>query len=108
MTCSDLDQALQAVTNNVYTPSAPPGVTEYITWAVYSYNLICGDDECVIRIPRVQIDAYTQAADAADAGGFFDRVLTALDGLDLAYAVQATGYDPDAASMRLIIQCDVA
>lgn len=108
MTCSDLDRKLLTVTDDVYTPSAPPGVTEYITWAVYSYTLIRGDDAVQIRIPRVQIDAYTQAADASDDGGFFDRVMTALDELGLAYSVQDTGYDNDAAAMRLIIQCDVA
>lgn len=108
MTCSDLDRQLLTVTADVYSPSAPAGLTEYITWAIYRYSLIRGDDAAQIRVPRVQIDAYTQAADAAEDGGFFDSVMTALDALGLAYSVQDTGYDNDAAAMRLIIQCDVA
>ena len=108
MTCSDLETSLKTATADVYNLAAPEGLTKYIVWAVYGYNLVYGDDAAVIRIPRVQIDAYCQDADAADDGGFFAQVLDILDGLQLAYSVQDTGYDPDAASMRLIIQCDVA
>jgi len=108
MTCTELETALKTVTAEVYNLAAPAGLTEYIVWAVYGYTLVIGDDAVQVRIPRVQVDAYTQAADAADDGGFFDQVMGVLDGLGLVYTVEDTGYDPDAATMRLIIQTDVA
>jgi hypothetical protein len=108
MTCSELETALKTATPEVYNLAAPAGLTEYVVWAVYGYTLIGGDDAVQVRIPRVQIDAYTQAEDAGDEGGLFARVMDVLDGLGLVYTVEDTGYDPDALAMRLIIQCDVA
>lgn len=108
MTTTDLSNKLKTVTANTFEDAAPPGLTEYIVWAVYGYSIIVGDDSAQVRIPRVQIDAYTQAADPRGTGGFFEQVMTALDELMIVYTVEDTGWDPDAAAMRLILQCDVA
>lgn len=107
MTCSELEAALKELTPYVYENAAPPDVTEYIVWAVYGYAAIVGDDGVQIRIPRVQIDAYSQGSGAELEGGFFDTLMDALDALPLAYSVEDVGYDHDAAAMRLILQCDV-
>ena len=96
------------MTSKTYHLEAPPGETEYIVW--HEYLLICvdGDDASQIRIPRVQIDAYSQTDGPLDSHTFFGALLDALDGLQLPYAMQDYGWDHDAAALRLIIQCDVA
>ena len=73
MTTTDLSNKLKTVTANTFEDAAPPGLTEYIVWAVYGYSIIVGDDSAQVRIPRVQIDAYTQAADPRGTGGFFEH-----------------------------------
>lgn len=108
MTCSNLDAALKTVTADTYHLAAPAGLTEYIVWAEYSLTPVRGDDRAQMHIPRVQIDAYTQDDTPVEGNSFFQAVLGVLDALELCYGVQECGYDPDAASMRLIIQCDVA
>ena len=108
MTCSQLETALKTATADVYHLAAPEGLTEYVVWAEYNLTQIRGDDRAQIQIPRVQIDAYTQDDTPIEANSFFQAVLGVLDAMELCYGVQECGYDPDAASMRLIIQCDVA
>ena len=108
MTCSDLETALKAKIENVYRLTAPAAVTEYVVWHEYVMNAARGDDRAQIRIPRVQIDAYTQNGTALDENPYFQAVLSVMDELELCYAIQDVGYDDASASMRLIIQCDVA
>ena len=115
MTCTQLETALKAAletardkTGVVFHLLAPAGVTEYLVWAEYNLTEVRGDDRCQVQIPRVQIDAYTQDDTPVESNTFFQAVLGVLDALELCYGVQECGYDPDAASVRLIIQCDVA
>lgn len=69
---------------------------------------VTGDDEVQVRIPRVQIDAYSQTDGPLDGHSFFGAVMGVLDGLKLPWAMQDYGWDHDAAALRLIIQVDVA
>ena len=106
MTCSELDAALRELADNVYKDAAPPGVYEYVVWAVSGYRTVLGDDGVQMRIPKVQIDLYSQADTADIEGGFFDTLLEGLDELGLVYSVQDVGFDHDAAAMRCIIQLE--
>lgn len=108
MTCSALELSLKTVTSDVYHLGAPQGLTEYIVWEEYNFTPILGDNRVQLLIPRVQIDAYTQDDTPVESNTFLQAVLGVLDALELCYSMQECGYDPDAASMRLIIQCDVA
>lgn len=110
MTCSALESALKTVCPDTYRDAAPPGLAEYIVWAVYRYDTVYGDNGASFRVPRVQIDAYTQNTEAGADGmnSFFERVFQALDEIGLSYEVHDTGYDPDAAAQRLILQASVA
>ena len=108
MTCSDLERALKAAVDPVYHLAAPPGITEYVVWHEYGLDNVRGDDRAQIRVPRVQIDAYTQDDTPLEGNPLFQAVLDVLDELELCYAVQDVGYDHDAAAMRMIVQCDVA
>ena len=109
MNCSDLDAALKAVCVRTYHLGAPERLTEYeyIVWREYDVGTIYGDDISVVRIPRVQIDAFSQDDTPLDEHPFFGAVMDALDELELAYSVESYDYDDDAALMRLIIQTDV-
>lgn len=108
MTCSDLETALKAKIENIYHLTAPAAVTEYVVWHEYGMDIVRGDNRAQILIPRVQIDAYTQNGTALDENPYFQAVLSVMDELELCYAIQDVGYDDASASMRLIIQCDVA
>ncbi len=107
MTFCDLETAMRAVCPSVSRDAAPAGERDYIVLSTYGLGGYHGDNRAELRVPRFQIDAYSQDAAATDPDGWFLPVLEALDELGLPYAVQDIGYDPDSASMRCIVQGDL-
>jgi len=107
MTFSTLLSALRAAGFNVYEDMTPAGQTSYITVSLYGLRRYFGDGVGQLRVWRCQLDCWCQSAAAYDDGGFYVSILDTLDGFDLAYSVAETGYDDEAKSYRMIIQCEV-
>lgn len=107
MNFSALTDSLRKLWLDTYPLSAPKDKTKYIVLAPYGMGAVYGDNTAQIRTPKVQIDACCQDPDATAEDGFFVSILNTLDALDVPHELQDISYDPDAALMRCIIQCEL-
>lgn len=107
MKFTDLENGLEAAGLRVFKDAAPSGETDYIVATIYALPGRQGDDSAALRWRRCQLDCYSQSANADEEGGVFEFILNTLDDLGIPFGVRDVGMDPDAAALRMIIQCDL-
>lgn len=104
MTVPELDTALrQALPGKIFELAAPAGVKEYAVWHLYGAQLLIGDDVVQDETPRIQIDVIWQKDKS-----LLPAVKAALSAAGQAYDLIEYGYDDEWASMRCILQLEVA
>lgn len=104
MTVSELNTALKAaLPGKVFELAAPQGTEEYAVWHQYGAQLLIGDDTVQMAAPKVQIDVIWQADKS-----LLSVVCDVLTQCGQAYELISYGYDDEWASMRCILQLEVA
>lgn len=107
MTFSGLKEMLEAAGHRCFKDEAPSGETDYIVLSIYLPRRLYGDDGAPLWWHRCQLDCYSQDGSADLSGGVFESILDIIDRAGCPFSVMESGYDRDAAAMRMIVQCDV-
>ena len=104
MTVPELNTTLNAaLPGKVFELAAPQGVKEYAVWHQYGAQLLAGDDTVQLESPRIQIDVIWQ-----NDKSLLHTVKAVLSACGQAYEIISYGYDDEWASMRCILQLEVA